>query len=327
MTAGLRGAIESGRFAVTAELDLAARHRPGPGRRQGQGAVRLGGRGQRHRQPRRQRDARGDGRLGAGPAGRAGAGDAAARAGTATGSRCRPTCSAPGCSASPTCCCSPATIRASATTRARSPCSTWTACSWSGAARTLRDSGRLLGGRTVSPPPSWLIGAVENPFAAPQRFRAERLGKKIAAGAEFVQTQFVFDVPMFARFMADVRDLGLTDAVHVLAGIGPIRSLRALELMRAEVPGMYIPDDVVRRLSSACRRTGSRPRACALCAEIDPAGQRDPGRRRRARHGLRLGGPGAGDPGAAGIGPRVRRRPARWSARWSGQREGTRNVG
>ena len=137
-----------------------------------------------------------------------------------------------------------------------------------GAARALRDSGRLLGGRTVSPPPSWLIGAVENPFAAPQRFRAARLAKKIAAGAEFVQTQFVFDVPMFARFMADVRDLGLTDQCTVLAGIGPIRSPRALEFMRSEVPGIHVPDDVVRRLTWV-PSDGSRPRACG-CAPRSP---------------------------------------------------------
>jgi methylenetetrahydrofolate reductase (NADPH) len=136
-----------------------------------------------------------------------------------------------------------------------------------GAARALRDSGRLLGGRTVTPPPSWLIGAVENPFAAPLRFRAARLAKKVAAGAEFVQTQFVFDVPLFARFMADVRDLGLTEHCAVLAGIGPIRSPRALEFMRTEVPGIHIPDDVVRRLT-AVPADRFAAEGVRLCAEI-----------------------------------------------------------
>jgi methylenetetrahydrofolate reductase (NADPH) len=118
-----------------------------------------------------------------------------------------------------------------------------------GAARVLRDSGRLLSGRVVTPAPSWLIGAVENPFAAPQRFRAARLGKKVAAGADFVQTQFVFDVPAFARWMGEVRDLGLTERCTVLAGIGPIRSARALEFMSTKVPGLHVPDEVRRRLS------------------------------------------------------------------------------
>jgi methylenetetrahydrofolate reductase (NADPH) len=139
--------------------------------------------------------------------------------------------------------------------------------SLTGAARALRDTGRLLSGRTVNPPPSFLIGAVENPFAAPQRFRAARLGKKVAAGAEFAQTQFVFDVGQFERWMAEVRDLGLTEHCAVLAGIGPIRSARALEFMRTQVPGVHIPDDVVRRLSSVPpERFGAE--GVRLCVEI-----------------------------------------------------------
>lgn len=115
-------------------------------------------------------------------------------------------------------------------------------------ARTLRDQGRLLSGRELKVPPRWLIGAVENPFAPPQRYRAERLGKKIAAGAQFVQTQFIYDLPIFARWMDEVRGLGLERRCHILAGVGPIKSLRAMEHMRNEVPGMYVPDEVVRRL-------------------------------------------------------------------------------
>ena len=115
-------------------------------------------------------------------------------------------------------------------------------------ARTMRDDGRLLSGRELDRPPDWFIGAVENPFAPPERFRANRLGKKIAAGAQFVQTQFVFDIPVFARWLAEVRDLGLHERCHILAGVGPIRSLRILDHMRGNVPGVYIPDEIDRRL-------------------------------------------------------------------------------
>jgi methylenetetrahydrofolate reductase (NADPH) len=116
------------------------------------------------------------------------------------------------------------------------------------AARTMRDDGLLLSGRPVDPRPGFLIGAVENPFAPPAGFRAARLGKKIAAGAEFCQTQFVFDVPAFARFMAEVADRGLDTRCAVLAGVGPIRSLRAYEFIRTKVPGVHVPDEVGRRL-------------------------------------------------------------------------------
>ncbi len=115
-------------------------------------------------------------------------------------------------------------------------------------ARTMRDEGRLMSGRRLDPPPQWLIGAVENPAAPPARFRAARLGKKVEAGAEFVQTQFVFDVAAFAQWMTEVRDLGLDQRCRVLAGVGPIRSLRALEHMSANVPGVHVPDEIARRL-------------------------------------------------------------------------------
>jgi methylenetetrahydrofolate reductase (NADPH) len=131
----------------------------------------------------------------------------------------------------------------------------------------MRDEGRLLSGRTLDPPPHWLIGAVENPFAPPAGFRAARLGKKVAAGAEFAQTQFVFDVPAFARWMADVRDLGLDQRCKILAGVGPVRSLRALEYMQGSVPGLWIPDEIGRRLRGVPdgRVTDE---GLAMCAEI-----------------------------------------------------------
>ncbi len=116
------------------------------------------------------------------------------------------------------------------------------------ALRTMRDEHTLLSGRTVDPPPDCFLGAVENPFAPPVDFRAERLGKKVAAGAQFVQTQFVFDVPAFSRWMAQVCDLGLDERCYVLAGVGIVRSRRALDFMRDKVPGVHVPDDVYRRL-------------------------------------------------------------------------------
>lgn len=133
-------------------------------------------------------------------------------------------------------------------------------------ARTMRDEGRLLSGRTLDPPPGWLIGAAENPFTPPAGFRTDRLAKKVAAGAEFVQTQFVFDVPAFTRWMAQVRDLGLLERCSILAGVGPVRSLRALAHMRSNVPGLSIPEEVDRRLRGVPpgRVTGE---GLAMCAE------------------------------------------------------------
>jgi methylenetetrahydrofolate reductase (NADPH) len=116
------------------------------------------------------------------------------------------------------------------------------------ALRTMRDEHTLLSGRTVDPAPDCFLGAVENPFAPPVEFRADRLGKKVAAGAQFVQTQFVFDVGAFSQWMTQVRDLGLHERCAILAGVGAVRSLRALDFMRDKVPGVVVPDDVYRRL-------------------------------------------------------------------------------
>jgi methylenetetrahydrofolate reductase (NADPH) len=115
------------------------------------------------------------------------------------------------------------------------------------ALRAMRDEHVLLSGRTLDPAPNCFLGAVENPFAPPA-VSAERLSRKVDAGAQFVQTQFVFDVPAFSRWMAQVRDLGLTERCYVLAGVGIIRSRRALDFFRDKLPGVHVPDDVYRRL-------------------------------------------------------------------------------
>jgi methylenetetrahydrofolate reductase (NADPH) len=114
--------------------------------------------------------------------------------------------------------------------------------------RTMRDQHILLSGRKLDPAPDCFLGAVENPFAPPVEFRADRLGKKVAAGAQFVQTQFVFDVPAFARWMAQVRDLGLTEHCAILAGVGAVRSIKALDYMQSHVPGVEVPDHIFQRL-------------------------------------------------------------------------------
>ncbi|MFB9730343.1 methylenetetrahydrofolate reductase [Haloechinothrix salitolerans] len=116
-------------------------------------------------------------------------------------------------------------------------------------AKTMRDHQRLLSGKRLDSQPRLFLGGVENPASPPTGFRARRLGKKVAAGAQFVQTQFVFDIARFERWMDDVRNLGLHERVAVLAGVGPIGNPRALRHMRTKVPGLSIPDSVVDRLS------------------------------------------------------------------------------
>jgi len=138
------------------------------------------------------------------------------------------------------------------------------------AARALRDDGTLLSGQTVDPAPRYLIGAVDPGAGEP-----ERLARKVSFGTEFVQTQFVFDVPAFAGWLARVRDLGLTQRCAVLAGVGPLRSLRALDVM-AGLPGVRVPAALERRLRGVPAHRVAEE-GMAACAEIVAALRELPG--------------------------------------------------
>jgi len=128
--------------------------------------------------------------------------------------------------------------------------------------RVMRDEKRFLSGRKISGPPQVFVGAAENPFAPPYEFRPIRLGKKIAAGAQFIQTQYCYDVPMFEKFMQRVRDLGLHERCFILVGVGPLASAKAARFIRANVPGVHIPDDVIARIEGAKNQRAEGKRVC-----------------------------------------------------------------
>ncbi len=126
----------------------------------------------------------------------------------------------------------------------------------------MRDEQRFLSGRKITAPPQVFVGAAENPFARPYEFRPIRLGKKIAAGAQFIQTQYCYDLPMMASFMARVRDLGLHERCFILAGCGPLASAKAAKWIRANVPGVHIPDEVIARMEGAKNQRAEGKRIC-----------------------------------------------------------------
>ena len=99
--------------------------------------------------------------------------------------------------------------------------------------------------------PKLFIGAVANPFADPFEFRVMRLAKKIDAGADFIQTQCIFDMKKFGDWMKMVVDEGLHEKVYILAGLTPVRSHKALKYMKNNVAGMSIPDELITRMESA----------------------------------------------------------------------------
>lgn len=117
--------------------------------------------------------------------------------------------------------------------------------------RTLRDKGQFLSGRKIAAPPQLFLGAAINPFAPPHDFRALRLKKKIEAGAQFVQSQYCYDVPMLKKYMDQVTDMGLHENCFILIGVGPLASACAARWMRSNVPGVHIPDYIIGRLEGS----------------------------------------------------------------------------
>jgi methylenetetrahydrofolate reductase (NADH) len=114
--------------------------------------------------------------------------------------------------------------------------------------KSLRDEGKFLGGDDVKGRPALFIGAAENPFADPFEIRAMRLGKKVKAGCEFIQTQCIYNMEKFSKWMEMVRDRGLHERCAILAGITPLKSASMAKYMKTSVPGMDVPDALIDRV-------------------------------------------------------------------------------
>jgi len=115
--------------------------------------------------------------------------------------------------------------------------------------RKMRDEGKFLGGDDIKRPPQMFVGAAANPFADPFEIRVPRLAKKIAAGVEFIQTQCIYNLEKFEEWMKLVRDRGLHEKVYIMAGLTPMKSAGMARYMKNRVPGMDVPDEVVKRLA------------------------------------------------------------------------------
>lgn len=132
---------------------------------------------------------------------------------------------------------------------------------------TVREmnSGRFLSGDELKPPLNMFIGAAANPFAEPMEMRIINLYKKVAAGAQFVQTQPVFDLPRFEKWMELVRCENLHNQTHILAGVMPVRSVKALQYMADSVPGMSIAQQYIDRMATA---EDPKAEGVNICVEI-----------------------------------------------------------
>jgi methylenetetrahydrofolate reductase (NADPH) len=114
--------------------------------------------------------------------------------------------------------------------------------------KTMRDEGKFQGGDDLERPPKMYIGAAANPFADPFELRVMRLAKKINAGADFIQTQCIYNIPKFKEWMKGVVDRGLHEKCFILAGMTPMKSVGMARYMQKKVPGMDVPEDIIKRL-------------------------------------------------------------------------------
>ncbi|MEW6669549.1 MAG: methylenetetrahydrofolate reductase [Thermodesulfobacteriota bacterium] len=120
-----------------------------------------------------------------------------------------------------------------------------------GLVKHMRDEGKFLSGAEIDQVPRMFIGAAANPFAEPHEWRVFRLAKKIKAGADFVQTQCVYNMERFREFMKRAVDMGLHEKCHILAGVTPMKSVGMAQYMAKSVPGMDVPDSLIQRLRGA----------------------------------------------------------------------------
>jgi methylenetetrahydrofolate reductase (NADPH) len=132
--------------------------------------------------------------------------------------------------------------------------------------KKMRDEHKVLSGDEIEGSPQMFIGAAANPFADPFEFRVIRLAKKAAAGVDFIQTQCIYDMDKFERFMQMVRDRGLQEKIFILAGVTPLKSVGMARYMKEKVAGMEVPDEIINRMKSAGKEK-AREEGLKICVE------------------------------------------------------------
>ena len=135
--------------------------------------------------------------------------------------------------------------------------------------KIMRDEGTFLSGQKIDVPPRLFIGAAANPFARPYEWRVHRLAKKIAAGADFIQTQCVFNMVRMREWVKQANDMGVTEKAFILAGVTPMKSLGMARYMKKNVPGMDVPDEIINRLKGVKKDDQAKEGIKIACEQIE----------------------------------------------------------
>ena len=132
--------------------------------------------------------------------------------------------------------------------------------------RRMRDDALFINGDEIKTPPAMFVGAAANPFADPFEIRVPRLAKKVAAGAEFIQTQCIYNMDRFEEWMKGVRDRGLHEKTYILAGVTPFKNAGMAKYMKNRVPGIDVPAELVKRMSDTPKEKQAEE-GIAICLE------------------------------------------------------------
>jgi methylenetetrahydrofolate reductase (NADPH) len=134
--------------------------------------------------------------------------------------------------------------------------------------KKMRDEGKFLSGADIDVKPEIFIGAAANPFAEPFEWRVHRLAKKVAAGADFIQTQCVYNMPKIREWIRQANDMGLTEKVYILPGVTPMKSIGMAKYMQSKVPGMDVPDEIIKRLQGVDKKKVADEGIKIACEQI-----------------------------------------------------------
>ena len=135
--------------------------------------------------------------------------------------------------------------------------------------KKMRDEGKFLSGSELEEPPKIFIGAAANPFADPFEWRVHRLAKKINAGVDFIQTQCIYNMEKFQKWIKQSNEMGLTEKVYILAGVTPMKSVGMAKYMKNNVPGMDVPDEIINRLKGVDKKKQGDEGIKIACEQIE----------------------------------------------------------
>jgi methylenetetrahydrofolate reductase (NADPH) len=138
-----------------------------------------------------------------------------------------------------------------------------------GMVKKMRDEGKFLGGADIDEPPKIFIGGAANPFAEPYEWRVHRLAKKVAAGVDFIQTQCIFNMERMRTWVKQAVDMGITEKVYILAGITPMKSVGMARYMQLKVPGMDVPNEIIKRLQGVDKKKVADEGIQIACEQIE----------------------------------------------------------